>query len=106
MSEEKDRHRLVYVGGDKLCSFLTDDDTYKYISNMGNNFTPYSIAIGEKNISFWTPHSKFIKKKGLIMINYWMQTKKVLINMIIMFQNCKKHLFKTLRIYKIHSSFI
>ena len=63
LSEEKDRHRWVYVGGDKVCSFLTVHDIFKYISNKGNNPTPYSIAIGEKNIYFLTPHFKFIKKR-------------------------------------------
>ena len=52
ISDEKDRHRWVYVGGDKVCSFLTDDDIYKYISNMGNSLNPYSITIGDKNIYF------------------------------------------------------
>ena len=30
---------------------------------MGNNLTPYSIAIGEENIYFLTPHFKFIKSE-------------------------------------------
>ena len=46
ISEENNKTRYVYIGGDMLCSFLTDDRIYKYISNMGNNLTPYSIAIG------------------------------------------------------------
>ena len=29
ISEEKDRHRWVYVGGSMVCSFITDDDIYK-----------------------------------------------------------------------------
>ena len=29
-----------------VCSFLTNDKIYKYISNMGNNLTPCTIAIG------------------------------------------------------------
>ena len=33
-----------------VCSFLTNDKIYKYISNMGNNLVPYSIAVGEENI--------------------------------------------------------
>ena len=28
------------------CSFLTNDNVYKNISNMGIKLTPYSIAIG------------------------------------------------------------
>ena len=45
-SEENDKHRYVYIGGNMICSFLTDDKIYKYVSNMGNNLTPYSIAVG------------------------------------------------------------
>ena len=37
VSEENNRHGYVYIGGDKVCSFLTNDRIYKYISNMGNN---------------------------------------------------------------------
>ena len=44
------KHRYVYIGGDMVCSFLTNDRIYKYISNMGNNLTPYSIGIGWENI--------------------------------------------------------
>ena len=46
ISEEIDKHRYVYIGGNMICSFLTNDNIYKYISNVGNNLTPYSIAIG------------------------------------------------------------
>ena len=46
---ENNKHRYVYIGGDMVCSFLTNDKIYKYISNMGNNLTPYSIAIGWEN---------------------------------------------------------
>ena len=31
-----------------VCSFMTNDNIYEYISNMGKNLSPYSIAIGEK----------------------------------------------------------
>ena len=48
-----------------VCSFLTKDKIYKYIANMGNNIIPYSIAIGEENICFLTPHFKFIKRETL-----------------------------------------
>ena len=46
IGQENNKHRYVYIGGDMVCSFLTNDKIYKYISNMGNNLTPYSIAIG------------------------------------------------------------
>ena len=50
VSEENNKHRYVYIGGDMVCSFLTNDKIYKHISNMGNKLTPYSIAIGWENI--------------------------------------------------------
>ena len=46
IGEENNKHRYVYIGGDGVFSFLTDDIIYKYISKMGNNLVPYSIAIG------------------------------------------------------------
>ena len=63
IGEENNKHRYVYIGGDMVCSFLTNDKIYKYISNMGNNLTPYSIAIGWENILYLTPYFKFTKKQ-------------------------------------------
>ena len=40
LSEEYGRHRYVYIGGDMICSLLTNDKIHKYISNMGNNIIP------------------------------------------------------------------
>ena len=67
ISEEKNKNRYLYIGGDMISSFLTYDKIYKYISNMGNNLIPYSIAVGEENIYFLTPLFKFIKR-GIIEI--------------------------------------
>ena len=50
IGKENNKHRYVYIGGDMVCSFLTNDRIYKNISNMGNNLTPYSIAIGWENL--------------------------------------------------------
>ena len=61
-SEENDKHRWVYIGGDKVSSFLTNHDIYKYISKSGNNLTSYSFAIGSEQIYFPTPLFKFIKR--------------------------------------------
>ena len=46
VSQENNKLRYVYIGGDMVYSFLTNDGIYKYISNMGNNLTPCSIAKG------------------------------------------------------------
>ena len=65
ISGENDKHRYVYIGGDMICSFLTNDNIYEYISNMGNNLTPDCIAIGQEVICFLTPRYKFIKKEKI-----------------------------------------
>ena len=50
-----------------VCSFMTSDIIYEYISNMGNNLTPYIIATGEENYYLLAPNFSFIKKDK---INY------------------------------------
>ena len=62
---ENNKHRYVYIGGDMVGSFLTNDKICKYISNMGNNLTPYSIAICWENIYYLKPYFRFIKKENI-----------------------------------------
>ena len=64
IGKENKRHKNVYFGCDQICSFLTDDKIYKYMSNMGNNLIPYSITIGHQNIYYLTPYFKKIKKEN------------------------------------------
>ena len=59
---EDGKNKYVYIGGDMVCSFMTSDNIYEYISNMGNNLSPYSIATGEKNYYLLAPNFSFIKK--------------------------------------------
>ena len=54
--------KYVYIGGDMICSLMTSDNIYEYVSNMGNNLTPYSIATGEENYYLLTPNFSFIKQ--------------------------------------------
>ena len=76
-----------------VCTFLTGDEIYKYISNMGNNLTSYIIAIGWKNIYFLTPHFQIVEKEKIHsgddveLLDYDVS-------------NCEK-----LREYKIHSNY-
>ena len=65
IGKEDNKHKYVYIGGDMVRSFLTCDRIYKYISNMGNNLTPSSIAIGWENIYYLTPYFKFTKKENI-----------------------------------------
>ena len=75
VSEEYGRHKYVYTGGKMIRSFLTNDNIYRYISNMRNNLTPYSIAIGDETIYFLTPRFKFIKREK-VADNELLRTKK------------------------------
>ena len=102
--EENDRKKYSYIGGDMICSFLTNDNTYTYISNMGKNLKPYSMAIGEENISFLTPHFKFIKREK-INDNELSKTNKSSVDPFnYHVSNCGRYSFKQLRLYKIHSN--
>ena len=51
------------MGGDMTCSFLNNDDLYKYLSNLRKNLTQCSIAAGHENRYFLTPQFKFIKRE-------------------------------------------
>ena len=62
VSVENGKNKYVYIGGDMVCSFMTSDNIYEYISNMGNNLSPYSFATGEKNYYLLAPNFSFIKK--------------------------------------------
>ena len=66
IGKEKNKNRYVYIGGDMVCSFLTNDGIYKYISNVGKNLTPCSIAIGWENKYYLSPYFKFTKKENII----------------------------------------
>ena len=89
---ENIKYRYVYIGGDMVCSFLTNDRIYKYISNMGNNLTPSSIAIGWENIYYLTPYFKYIKKENIDVDD-----------IDELFDDCNISNCQKLRIYKIHS---
>ena len=64
---ENGKNKYVNIGGGMVYSFMTSDNIYEYISNMGNNLTPYSIATGEENYYLLAPNFSFIKKDK---INY------------------------------------
>ena len=42
----------VYTSRLDILKFKTDDKIIDYISLMGNNMSPYTFAIGEKNYTF------------------------------------------------------
>ena len=59
---ENGKNKNVCFGGDMVCSFMTSDNIYEYISTMGNNLSPYSDATGEENYYLLAPNFSFIKK--------------------------------------------
>ena len=97
VGEENNKHRYVYIGGDMVCSFLTNDTIYKYISNMGNNSSPYSTATGEENYYLLAPNFKFIKKDK---IDY-----DIILDGIYIPDSNLKESFEELELYKIHSNY-
>ena len=103
ISEEIDRHRNIYFGGIMVSCFLTNDNIYEYISNMRNNLTPYSIAVGD--IYFLTPRFSFIKKDKIVereLLNTYESSVDPFDYHI---SKCGKETLKKMQIYKIHSNY-
>ena len=94
---ENERNKYVYIGGDMVCSFMTSDNIYEYISNMGNNLSPYSFATGEENYYLLAPNFSYIKKDK---IDY-----NTILNGIYVPNSDLKESFKEKELYKIHSNY-
>ena len=92
---ENGKYKYVYIGGDMVCSFLTSDNIYSYISNMGDNLSPYSVATGEENYYLLTPNFSFIKKDK---IDYDTTMKGIYVP-------DSDLLFEKLKLCKIHSNY-
>ena len=90
ISKEKDKHRYVYISGGMICSFLTNDNIFKYISNMGNSLTSHSRALSEESIHFLIPHFKYIKRDNINDNESSKAKKNLLIRLIIIFQIVEK----------------
>ena len=105
ISEENNRHRYLYIVGNMVCSFLTDDFIYEYISNMGNNLIPYSIAIGMENIYFLNPHFKFNRRNEINYDDLLSNNENSVDPYDYHRSNCGKDSLKKLRTYKIHSNY-
>ena len=80
-----------------VCSFMTSDNFYDYISNMGINLCPYSVATGGKNYYLLAPNFIFIKKDK---IDY-----NTILNGIYVPDSDLKKSFKELELCKIHSNY-
>ena len=89
--------KKLYIGGDMVCSFLTSDNIYEYVSNMENNLTPYSFATGEENYCLLAPNFSFIKKDK---IDYDDILKGIYVP-----KSSLKESFKEIELCKIHSNY-
>ena len=65
-NEENGKNTNFYIRGDMIASFLINDNIYEYVSNMGINICPYSIATGKGNYYLVAPKFKFIKKDKIV----------------------------------------
>ena len=90
----------ICIGGKMICSFLTNVNIYKYITNMRNNLTPYSKAVGHRNVHFLTPYFKFIKREKINDNELFKSNGKSVDPFDYHFSNCGKNSFKKLRILK------
>ena len=75
---------------------------YRFISNMGIIFTPYSIAKDEEDIYFLTPHFKFIRREKIDDNELLKPNKTGVDPFDYHVSNGGKYSFKTLRIQKTH----
>ena len=78
-----------------LCSFMTSDNIYEYISNMGNNFCPYSVATREEKYYLLAPNFKINKKDTIDFI----------MDGIYVPDSDLKESFEELELCKIHSNY-
>ena len=70
MSEENIENKYVYIVGDKIYSFRTNDHILKYLSKMGINLILFSIAVVEENINFLSPHCKYTEKLNITDVEF------------------------------------
>ena len=72
---------------------------------MGNNLTPYSIAVGHENVYCLTPHFKFFKRE-MIKDNKLLKTNTSSVDPFdYHVSNCRKYSFEKLGKYNIRSKY-
>ena len=97
ISEENEKHNYVYIGGDMVCSFMTSDNIYEHISNMGNNLCPFSVGIGEENYYLLARNFIYIRKDKIDYIS--------ILDGIYVPDSDLKESFEGLEFCKIHSNY-
>ena len=95
--KENGKNKYVHIGGDMVFSFMTSDNIYEYVFNMGNNLSPYSVATGEENYYLLAPNFSYIKKDK---IDY-----DTILKGIYVPKSDLKESFKEKELCKIHSNY-
>ena len=72
---------------------------------MGNNLTPYTIAIGDEYIYFLTPHFNIIKREMIISNEILNTNEKNVDPFDLHVSRCGKNSFKKVKVHKFHSNF-
>ena len=72
---------------------------------MGNNSTPYSIALGDENIYSLTPHFWFIRRDKIEYDDLLSRNENSVDPYDSHVSNCGKDSFGKLRLYKIYSNY-
>ena len=71
---------------------------------MGNNLTPYSIALIDENIYFLTPHFKFIITDRVDDNELLSRKENAADPYYYHLSSCGKESFKNMQLYKFHSN--
>ena len=72
---------------------------------MGNNSIPCSIAIGDENICFLTPHFEFIKREKFNDDEILNTNEKSVDTYDLHVSRCGKVSFKKIKIFKFHANY-
>ena len=72
---------------------------------MGENLTPCSLAIGEENICFLTPHFRLIKREKIDDKDFLKTNKCNVAPFSYHVRNCGENFFRKSRIFEVHSNY-
>ena len=100
---ECENNEYVYISGLEIFKFKTDEKIIDYISLMGNNMIPYTLAVGEKYTYFLSSHYKFIENDRIEQGTLLNATNNSLNPYDYHVEKCGKNAFKKLEHTQIHT---
>ena len=103
---ECEDNEYVFISGCENNRFETDDKVIDYISLMGNNMCPSTIAVGEKNTYFISDLYKFIENEKIDEGTFLNATNDNLNPFLHHLGKCGADSFKTIEHSEIHSFYL